>query len=50
MTIIDHLFFLGLAVAYPIASYFSFKRLMRRVAAGEAVGPTEIYKSTLIMK
>lgn len=48
MTIIDHLFFLALAVAYPVASYISFKRLLRRIAAGQVVGPTEIYKSTLI--
>lgn len=48
MTAIDHLFFFGLAVAYPVASYISFRRLMRRVAAGEVVGPTELYRSTLI--
>ena len=48
MTILDHVFFLALAVAYPIASYISFKRLLRRIAAGQVVGPTEIYKSTLI--
>jgi len=48
MTILDHVFFLALAVAYPITSYISFKRLLRRIAAGQVVGPTEIYKSTLI--
>ena len=48
MTLLDHVFFFALAVAYPITSYISFKRLLRRVAAGQVVSPTEIYKSTLI--
>lgn len=48
MTFIDHLFFVALNVGYPIASFFSFRRLMRRVAAGETVSPMEIYRSTLI--
>jgi membrane protease YdiL (CAAX protease family) len=48
MTVIDHIFFLALAIAYPIAGYISFKRLLRRVAAGQVVGPTQIYQSTLI--
>jgi membrane protease YdiL (CAAX protease family) len=43
MTILDHMFFLALAVAYPIASYISFKRLLQRI-----IGPTQIYTSTLI--
>src|SRR5210317_277635 len=48
MTILDHIFFLALALAYPIASYISFKRLLHRIAAGQVIGPTQIYKSTLI--
>ena len=48
MSFLDHIFFLILAVAYPIASYISFKRLLRRIAAGQVVGPTQIYRSTLI--
>ena len=48
MTFIDHLFFSALTVGYPIYSFFSFRHLMRRVAAGEVVTPTEIYKSTMI--
>ena len=48
MTIIDHAFFFALALAYPVASYLSFRRLLRRVAAGHVVSPTDIYKSTLI--
>ncbi len=48
MTIIDHAFFLILAVVYPIGSTISFRRLLRRIAAGETIGPTEIYRSTII--
>jgi membrane protease YdiL (CAAX protease family) len=48
MTFIDHLFFFGLTVGYPIYSFFSFRQLMRRVAAGEVISRSEIYKSTII--
>jgi membrane protease YdiL (CAAX protease family) len=48
VAIIDHLFFLALTIAYPITGYISFRRLMRRVAAGQVVSPSTIYKSTLI--
>src|SRR5210317_957896 len=48
MSLLDHVFFLILAVAYPITGYISFKRLMRRVTAGQMISPTEIYRSTLI--
>lgn len=48
MTIIDHAFFLILAVVYPIGSTIGFRRLLRRIAAGETIGPAEIYRSTII--
>ena len=48
MLILDHIYFLILAAAYPIAGYISFTRLMRRVAAGQVVSPIAIYRSTLI--
>ncbi len=48
MTVFDHLLFVGLAVAYPVASVISFRRLLRRIAAGEVVAPTEIYRSTVL--
>mgnify|MGYP001811940806 CR=1 FL=1 len=48
MMILDHAFFIALAVVYPIASYISFQRLLRRIAAGATVGPTELYRSTAI--
>lgn len=48
MAIIDHLFFFGLAVVYPIAAFFSFRKLKRRIAAGESISPVELYRSTMI--
>ncbi len=48
MTVIDHGLFFCLAVAYPTASIISFRRLLRRGAAGEIVRPSEIYRSTAI--
>ena len=47
MTIVDHLFFLAVAVAYPIASYFSFQKLLRRIEAGETISPVYLYNMTL---
>ncbi|MBT8104286.1 MAG: CPBP family intramembrane metalloprotease [Woeseiaceae bacterium] len=48
MPVFDHAFFFVLTVAYPAASFFSYRRLLRRIAAGETVRPTEIYRSTMI--
>jgi membrane protease YdiL (CAAX protease family) len=47
MTIIDHLFFLAIAVAFPIASYSSFQKLLRRIEAGEKISRAYIYNMTL---
>ena len=48
MLILDHLLFLVLAVAHPVAGYLSFQRLLRRVEAGEHVARSTIYDSTII--
>ena len=48
MAIIDHLFFFVLAVVYPIMAFFSFRKLKRRIAAGESISPAELYRSTMI--
>ncbi len=48
MTLIDHLLFAVIAVAHPVGSYISWKRLMRRIAAGEVVNRTELYNVTMI--
>ncbi len=47
MSIIDHLFVIVLAVIYPIVGYISFKRLMRRIDAGETVRRSELYLHTM---
>ena len=48
MLIVDHLLFLVLAVAHPVAGYVSFRRLLRRVEAGEHVARSMIYDSTIV--
>ena len=47
MIVFDHLFFVGLAVVYPVLSWLSYRKLCRRMAAGEIIDPVEIYRSTL---
>ena len=47
MAILDHLYFLTIAVAQPIVGYISFNRLLRRVEAGETISPTHLYKTTM---
>lgn len=48
MLILDHLLFIVLAVVHPAAGYVSFRRLLRRVEAGEHVARNTIYDSTMI--
>lgn len=48
MTIIDHLLFFGLAAVYPAMASHTFRKLRMRIAAGEAISPTELYRSTMI--
>lgn len=48
MTFIDHLFFVVLVLVHPIVGYFSFKRLLRRIAAGEKVDRANLYSITMI--
>lgn len=48
MTIVDHLYFLLIAIAAPVVGYFSFRRLLRRVKAGEKISPTHLYKFTMM--
>lgn len=47
MTAVDHLFAFILAVAHPIVGYLSFKRLVRRIEAGETVDRTKLYLTTI---
>ena len=37
MTILDHLFILLFAVAYPVYGYFSYRRALQRINAGETI-------------
>ena len=48
MTIVDHLYFLLIAVAAPVMGYFSFRRLLRRVEAGATISPAHLYRFTMM--
>ena len=48
MTLFDHLLFIVIVVAYPIYGYVSFRKLMKRVAAGETIDRAELYNHTMI--
>ena len=47
MVLADHLFVLVLAVLYPVAGYFGFRRLLRQIAAGAPVDRTRLYRMTI---
>jgi membrane protease YdiL (CAAX protease family) len=47
MTFADHLFVVILAVIHPIVGYVSFKRLVRRIDAGEIIDRTKLYLTTM---
>lgn len=48
MTLLDHAFVFIIAIVYPIAGFIGFRRLLKRVAAGEPVKRLELYRNTLI--
>lgn len=48
MTLADHLLVFIIAVVYPIGGFIGFRRLMRRVAAGEPVNRLQLYRNTLV--
>jgi membrane protease YdiL (CAAX protease family) len=48
MTPIDHIFALIVVVIHPIAGYFSYQRLLRRIEAGEKIARATIYGSTML--
>ena len=47
MTVLDHLFVLMFAVIYPIAGYFGFRRLLRKIEAGMPVNRSHLYVQTI---
>lgn len=48
MTILDHGLVFIIAIAYPIAGVLGFRRLLKRVAAGENVNRRQLYRNTAI--
>ena len=48
MTIVDHLYFLLIAIAAPVVGYISFQRLLRRIRAGATISPAHLYKFTMM--
>ena len=50
MHLIDHAYFLAAVVLMPVVGFISFRRLMRRVAAGETVDPMHLYGTTALVQ
>lgn len=48
MTLFDHLYVFLLAIAYPVAGYLSFRRLLGRIAAGDKIERAKLYGATMI--
>ena len=48
MNLFDHTLVFLFAIVYPVASFISFRRLLRRVAEGESVNRSELYRNTFI--
>jgi membrane protease YdiL (CAAX protease family) len=48
MTLLDHGLVFIIAIVYPIVSFFGFRRLLRRIAAGETVNRSQLYRNTFI--
>ena len=46
--LLDHLFIVFMGLVYPIVSFVSFRRLLRRIEAGESFDRRELYNGTLI--
>ena len=48
MTLLDHGLVFIIAIVYPIAGFIGFRRLLRRVAAGESINRSQLYRNTII--
>ncbi len=48
MSILDHAVFLIAAIVFPLVSFFSFRRLLQRIASGEKVDRKTLYNSTAL--
>jgi len=47
-TFADHVFVVLFAIVYPVAGFVSFRRLLRRIEAGQSVPRRRLYANTLI--
>jgi len=48
MMLLDHGLVFIIAIVHPIAGLFGFRRLLRRVAAGESVNRSQLYRNTMV--
>jgi membrane protease YdiL (CAAX protease family) len=48
MTLLDHGLVFIIAIVYPIAGFVGFRRLLHRVAAGESINRSQLYRNTII--
>jgi len=48
MTFLDHTFVVLIAIVYPLVGFLSFRRVLRRIAAGQAVNRPRLYRSTFL--
>jgi membrane protease YdiL (CAAX protease family) len=48
VTLPDHLFIILFAIVHPVTGFISFRRLLRRVAAGEIVNRGDLYLKTIM--
>jgi len=48
MTFLDHAFIVLIAIVYPLVGFLSFRRVLRRIAAGHAVNRPQLYRGTFL--
>lgn len=48
MSLVDHAFIFFIVIVYPVVAFVSFRQLLRRVAAGERVDRSQLYRNTII--
>ena len=48
MTLLDHGIIFVIAIVYPVAGFIGFRRLLQRVAAGESVNRSQLYRNTAL--